>query len=102
MGRIAESLSDRVYVTSDNPRTEDPAAIIAEILAGFRNPAVPAIADRKLAIEEALGIARPGDVVLVAGKGHETYQIIGTERNHFDDREVIRAFFARNAGGTVE
>jgi UDP-N-acetylmuramoyl-L-alanyl-D-glutamate--2,6-diaminopimelate ligase len=96
MGRIAVELSDEVIVTSDNPRTEDPHAIIGEIVAGieeFRkiHPArgpYQVEADRKKAIEKAIQIAKPGDLVLIAGKGHEDYQIIGTQKVHFDDREV--------------
>lgn len=96
MGRISVELSDEVIVTSDNPRTEDPQAIISEIVAGieeFRKAHTPRApyqveADRKKAIEKAIRIARPGDLVLIAGKGHEDYQIIGTQKVHFDDREV--------------
>ncbi len=103
MARIAERGSDRVYVTSDNPRTEEPQAIIDGIMKGFADPAaVRAIAERKSAIEEALAEARPGDLVLIAGKGHETYQLVGTERRHFDDREVVRDFFVLRGGGLAE
>jgi UDP-N-acetylmuramoyl-L-alanyl-D-glutamate--2,6-diaminopimelate ligase len=96
MGRIAVELSDRVFITSDNPRTEDPAAIIAEIVAGtkgFANFAVDA--DRARAIHAAVAEARPGDVVVIAGKGHEDYQIIGTAKTHFDDREVAAEALSR-------
>ncbi len=88
----AAATADVVIVTSDNPRTEDPEAIIEQILAGLpdRGAAPHAIVDRRLAIEHALGEARDGDCVLVAGKGHETYQIIGTQAVPFDDREVVR------------
>jgi UDP-N-acetylmuramoyl-L-alanyl-D-glutamate--2,6-diaminopimelate ligase len=96
MGRIAIELSNEVIVTSDNPRTEDPHAIIGEIVAGieeFRKAhgnRIPYTVepDRKKAIEKAIEIARAGDLVLIAGKGHEDYQIIGTQKLHFDDREV--------------
>jgi UDP-N-acetylmuramoyl-L-alanyl-D-glutamate--2,6-diaminopimelate ligase len=96
MGRIAVELSNEVIVTSDNPRKEDPHAIIGEIVAGieeFRKAhgnRVPYMVepDRKKAIEKAIEIARAGDLVLIAGKGHEDYQIIGTQKLHFDDREV--------------
>ena len=92
MGRIAESNADRVIVTSDNPRTEDPAAILRDIRAGFHQPeAAQWIVDRRSAIEAALLDATPSDVVLIAGKGHETYQIIGTTQHPFDDRAVVRA-----------
>lgn len=96
MGRVAQELSDVVVVTSDNPRTEDPDAIIAEILTGatpsenlFVEP------DRKKAIEAACRLAGPDDVVLVAGKGHETYQILKDTVIPFDDRTVIREFVRR-------
>jgi UDP-N-acetylmuramoyl-L-alanyl-D-glutamate--2,6-diaminopimelate ligase len=98
MGRVAEKLADRVIITSDNPRTERPEAIIAQITAGLANPDSPKIAvepDRKRAIELALEKAAAGDVVLVAGKGHEDYQVIGTERISFSDRDVA----ARCLGG---
>jgi UDP-N-acetylmuramoyl-L-alanyl-D-glutamate--2,6-diaminopimelate ligase len=95
MGEIALRNSDIVIVTSDNPRSEDPAAIIADILAGRRDEpgARPfeVIENRREAIVRAVGLAAPGDVVLIAGKGHEDYQIVGTERLHFDDREEARA-----------
>jgi UDP-N-acetylmuramoyl-L-alanyl-D-glutamate--2,6-diaminopimelate ligase len=99
MGRVAARLSDLVIATSDNPRSEDPLAILREVEAGLRS-AVEAqetqaryevIADRRLAVEAAIRAARPGDMVLIAGKGHEDYQIIGSQRIHFDDREVARA-----------
>jgi UDP-N-acetylmuramoyl-L-alanyl-D-glutamate--2,6-diaminopimelate ligase len=99
MGEIAARLADRVWVTSDNPRSERPEAIIAEIVAGIplagadplRHATNP---DRKSAIRDALDWARAGDVVIIAGKGHETYQIIGSEVLSFDDREVARAVLA--------
>ncbi len=93
MGEIAERLSDLVVITSDNPRTEDPLKIIDAIRGGLRQPNQAVIEpDRKLAIEKALGIAKPGDFILIAGKGHETYQIIGKTTIPFDDREVARSF----------
>ncbi|HUI10888.1 MAG TPA: UDP-N-acetylmuramoyl-L-alanyl-D-glutamate--2,6-diaminopimelate ligase [Bacteroidota bacterium] len=93
MGRIASTMSDFTIVTSDNPRNEDPAAIIAEITAGIEGrAAVMTEPDRRTAIRAALGMARAGDVVLVAGKGHETYQVIGARREHFDDREEVERF----------
>jgi UDP-N-acetylmuramoyl-L-alanyl-D-glutamate--2,6-diaminopimelate ligase len=95
MGEIAGRRADRVWVTSDNPRSERPEAIIDEILAGVQR--VPeaaarteAVADRRRAIETALAWARAGDTVVVAGKGHETYQIVGADVRPFDDREVAR------------
>ena len=98
MGAIGARYADRVIVTSDNPRSEDPEAIIHEIVAGIENAErVETIVDRYDAITRALDGARSGDIVLVAGKGHETYQIVGTERRHFDDREVVREWSARRS-----
>ena len=90
----AATLADLSIVTSDNPRSEDPNAIIDEILAGMKSAAVPVIVepDRQRAIHSALEIARPGDCVLIAGKGHENEQIIGSNRFPFDDRQVARSF----------
>lgn len=89
----AAALADLAILTSDNPRTEDPAQIIEDCLTGCvngrRRPDV--VLDREAAIRAAIDQARPGDSVLVAGKGHETEQIIGFERHHFDDREVVRS-----------
>lgn len=89
MGKIAETLSDVCVVTSDNPRTEDPEAIINDILAGMTGKNHTVIVNRKEAIGHALDIARPGDLVLLAGKGHETYQDIGGVKHHFDEREIV-------------
>jgi UDP-N-acetylmuramoyl-L-alanyl-D-glutamate--2,6-diaminopimelate ligase len=91
MARIAEEGADQVVVTDDNPRTEPSEQIFADMRPGFRDPdRVIWQRDRRLAIAAALEGAAPGDVVLVAGKGHEGYQVIGTEKIDFDDREVIR------------
>ncbi len=92
MGRIAAGSADVLVVTDDNPRGEEPAAIRAEILAGTRGGSaeVLEIGDRRAAIREALARARPGDVVLIAGKGHETGQEVGGVVHPFDDREVAR------------
>ncbi len=91
MGETVEAGADLAVVTSDNPRTEDPDAIVADVLSGFRRPdAVQVTLGRCEAIAQALGSARPGDCVLIAGKGHEKYQIIGQERHGFDDAEVAR------------
>jgi len=90
MARAAARLSDHVIVTSDNPRGEDPAAIIAQVMAGAGAES-EAIADRQVAIFSAVHQARPGDVVLLAGKGHETYQEIAGVRHPFSDREVAQA-----------
>ncbi len=91
MAQVAEQFADNIFVTSDNPRTERPAAIIEDILQGFSNPSAGNITvqpDRKLAIEAAVKNAKAGDIVLIAGKGHENYQIIGTEKLHFSDMET--------------
>jgi UDP-N-acetylmuramoyl-L-alanyl-D-glutamate--2,6-diaminopimelate ligase len=91
MGRVAERLADRVVVTSDNPRSEEPGAIIAEILRGIERPErVVVEPERRAAIARAIGLAGKGDIVLIAGKGHETYQILKEKTVHFDDREVAR------------
>jgi len=97
MGRAAVEYSDVVVLTSDNPRTEDPLAILREVEAGVRealnvhpNVEYHLIADRREAIVAAVRLARAGDIVLIAGKGHEDYQILGTHKIHFDDREVAR------------
>lgn len=89
MGAAAATHSDIVYVTSDNPRTENPEAILKDILPGVRpGTAVRVQVDRRQAIFDAIAEARGGDVVVIAGKGHEDYQILGTSKIHFDDREV--------------
>jgi UDP-N-acetylmuramoyl-L-alanyl-D-glutamate--2,6-diaminopimelate ligase len=90
MGRIAEQHAEHVIVTNDNPRGEDPALIVAEILAGLRDPGRAVVdRDRRAAIRHALRHARAADAVLVAGKGHEDYQIIGAQRLAFSDRTVV-------------
>ena len=91
MGTIAGRLADYVYVTSDNPRTEQPMDIIGNITAGMKNTkaAYEVIENRREAIKAAVQNAKTGDVIILAGKGHETYQIIGTEKLHFDEREVL-------------
>ena len=98
MGQAARELADVVVVTSDNPRDEEPEAIVADVLEGAGPDAVTRV-DRREAIEEAIEMARPGDVVLVAGKGHEPYQEFeGGRREHFDDVEVARAALASRNG----
>ncbi|MBN2569257.1 MAG: UDP-N-acetylmuramoyl-L-alanyl-D-glutamate--2,6-diaminopimelate ligase [Deltaproteobacteria bacterium] len=116
MGKIAIKLSDVAIITSDNPRTEDPLVIIDEIMRGIRDNTVEsynptqvyrtqngrefaAIADRREAIEKAVSMADPSDIVLIAGKGHEDYQILGTRRIPFDDRIVAREALARRRAG---
>jgi UDP-N-acetylmuramoyl-L-alanyl-D-glutamate--2,6-diaminopimelate ligase len=104
MGRATAERSDLAFLTSDNPRTEDPLAILREVEAGIQATppeARPAgfryevIADRRAAIEAAVRAARPGDMVVIAGKGHEDYQIIGRTKTHFDDREEAAAAVRR-------
>lgn len=90
MGRIAAEQSDLPIVTSDNPRTEDPETIIDEVVAGMGSGPRLRIADRREAIRQALEAARPGDAVLLAGKGHETYQVVGTEKLPFDEGDIVR------------
>ncbi len=95
MGQIAERLSDYVIVTSDNPRTEKPETIIDEIMTGIKgkNKPVEVICDRREAISRALSVARAGDTVVLAGKGHETYQEIDHVKHHLDEREVVAEYF---------
>ena len=90
MGSIAEKLSDIAVLTSDNPRTEDPNKIIEDVLKGMKNNNYKVIVDRREAIVEAVKLAEKGDIILIAGKGHEDYQIIGREKIHFDDKEEAR------------
>ena len=96
MGAIASQLADMVIVTDDNPRTESAGAIRAEVLAGA--PGAREIGGRGEAISSAVAAMGKGDVVLVAGKGHEDYQIIGEEKHHFSDREETEKAIAREAG----
>jgi UDP-N-acetylmuramoyl-L-alanyl-D-glutamate--2,6-diaminopimelate ligase len=93
MGSVVERMSDLVIVTSDNPRTEDPQRIIEDILAGISDKSKVLVdADRAAGIRKGLSAARTGDVVLVAGKGHEDYQVLGTEKIHFSDKEEVQQF----------
>jgi len=97
MGNIASMLSNQVIFTSDNPRTEDPETIIREIEAGVSPENVKktiSITDRRQAIKTACKLAEKGDIILIAGKGHETYQIIGTEKTDFDDFKTVRNLFS--------
>ena len=96
MGAIAGSLADVAVVTSDNPRTEEPEAIIRDILPGLEGTAAQVVVepDRRAAIRRALSLAKPGDTVVLAGKGHETYQEVGTQVLHLDEREEVAAYFA--------
>jgi UDP-N-acetylmuramoyl-L-alanyl-D-glutamate--2,6-diaminopimelate ligase len=114
MGRVGVQSADLCVLTSDNPRSEDPQRILDEVEAGAKQAGGTRIEpgelagathgyctliDRKEAIETAIRAARTGDTVLLAGKGHETYQITGTERTYFDDREEARAAIASVVGG---
>lgn len=102
MGRAAAELADFIFVTSDNPRFEEPGEIVEEIVKGFGNMGrFEKILDRRGAIGAALGMAREGDTVLLAGKGHETYQEARGVRNPFDDRAVVREFLATAGKGGV-
>ena len=98
MGRIAAQLADFVVVTSDNPRTEDPDFIISEILPGLEGADTPYMVepDRVRAIRWAMDHAQPKDVIILAGKGHETYQIVGHEKRHLDEREVVADYIAEH------
>jgi len=99
MAAAVSELSDLIVVTSDNPRTEDPGAIIREIVVGIPDgKEYEAIVDRGEAIERAVQIAEPGDVVVIAGKGHEDYQILGRTKHPMDDRDLARrALHSRGA-----
>jgi UDP-N-acetylmuramyl tripeptide synthase len=115
MGAVAARLSDVVVVTSDNPRSEDPEQIIEDVKRGIvlprdrvspgtakpKGPLCLAIVDRKQAIERAVKEAQPGDLVLIAGKGHEKYQVIGERTLPFDDVEMARAALAQRRGSRV-
>jgi UDP-N-acetylmuramoyl-L-alanyl-D-glutamate--2,6-diaminopimelate ligase len=99
MGQAAGKYSDLAIITSDNPRTEDPLKIIAQVEAAVKETGTPylTIPDRREAIHQAVARAKSGDVIIIAGKGHETYQIIGSDKFHFDDREVAQEALAARA-----
>ena len=99
MGRVAGENSDIAIITSDNPRTEDPLEIIREIELGVKEAGTlyEILPDRRDAIFRAIAFAIAGDVVIIAGKGHENYQIVGNDKFHFDDREVALEGLARVA-----
>jgi UDP-N-acetylmuramoyl-L-alanyl-D-glutamate--2,6-diaminopimelate ligase len=101
MGEVAGSMSDLVVLTSDNPRSEDPRLIINDVLVGLQKTKARCLVqpDRAVAIERALDEARPGDIVLLAGKGHETYQILPEGMIDFDDREVARRLLRQRGYG---
>jgi UDP-N-acetylmuramoyl-L-alanyl-D-glutamate--2,6-diaminopimelate ligase len=94
MGAIAERLADLAIVTSDNPRTEDPERILDDIEAGMHGGTHERITDRLEAIQRALGMASPPDVILLAGKGHETYQVRGTTKYPFDEKEIVKSLMS--------
>jgi len=101
MAGVAAAMADAIIVTDDNPRSESPAGIAADILGGLpQGIRATVIHDRAAAIRQALTAAREGDVVLVAGKGHENYQIVGTERRAFSDRDVICDAYAISQEGS--
>lgn len=93
MGEVSGKLADFTIITSDNPRFEEPQAIIDDILIGMKKTdgEYISIIDRHEAISYAMHHAQPGDIVVLAGKGHETYQVLGTEKIHFDEREEVAA-----------
>ena len=97
MGEIAERAADCAIVTSDNPRTEDPDAIIDDIEAGMRGSKHQRITDRMAAIQRAIELAEDGDIVLLAGKGHETYQVRGTTSYPFDEKEIVKEMTGSHA-----
>jgi len=107
MGRVAARYSDVVVITSDNPRSEDPVGIMKEVEAGVReglalkkDPVqMMTIVDRQEAIEQALNLARPGDAVVLAGKGHEEYQIIGDRTIPFNDQRIASDWIQRRRSG---
>jgi len=96
MGAIAERLSDKIVITSDNPRSEDPQQIITDVLSGLKSINTQKVfveADRRKAIELLKTISTKEDVVVIAGKGHENYQILKDKTIHFDDREEAKRIF---------
>ncbi|HZR24204.1 MAG TPA: cyanophycin synthetase, partial [Vicinamibacterales bacterium] len=108
MGAVAGRLSDLIVITSDNPRSEDPNRIIEEIQRGITadtkkdaGQRILTIADRRAAITRAVELARPGDLVLIAGKGHEKYQVIGDKTLPFDDVAVARDALTKRRTGVV-
>ena len=100
MGRVSAKGADLSIVTSDNPRSEDPARIADAIESGMGNAPRQRILDRREAIREAIRMGSSDDVILLAGKGHETYQLWGTEKRSFDERVIVREIFAELGTGT--
>ena len=102
MAQVADRLADRIVVTSDNPRTENPERILDDIVAGLPDGRFERLEDRRTAIARAIAIADPvRDVILLAGKGHETYQIRGTVKYHFDEREIVTELLAARTEATL-
>jgi UDP-N-acetylmuramoyl-L-alanyl-D-glutamate--2,6-diaminopimelate ligase len=97
MGAIAETKADLAIVTSDNPRTEDPEQILDDIEAGMKRSNHERIEDRRAAIAHALDVATPRDVVVLAGKGHEDYQVRGTTKLPFDEKIIVGELMAERA-----
>jgi UDP-N-acetylmuramoyl-L-alanyl-D-glutamate--2,6-diaminopimelate ligase len=94
MAEAVRRVADLVVLTSDNPRTEDPESILDDLADGLEGTEYTRVADRREAIAHALNVARAGDTVVLAGKGHETYQIIGTEKRSFDERDIVATCLA--------
>ena len=97
MGRAAEETADVVIVTSDNPRTEDPESIIDDVFTGMVGDGHLREVDRRVAVRRALEMAEPADVIVLAGKGHETYQVLGTEKVPMDERRIVHEWVAEHA-----
>ena len=98
MAQVAEQLADFIIVASDNPRTENPDEIIKDIITGFENPDSQTIViepDRKKAIDSAIRTAGKNDIILIAGKGHETYQIIGKQKFDFSDKQIAKEYLKK-------
>jgi UDP-N-acetylmuramoyl-L-alanyl-D-glutamate--2,6-diaminopimelate ligase len=102
MGQVACALADISILTSDNPRSEDPAGIIDEVIPGFSEAKYEVIVDREAAIQRALIMASPGDIVLLAGKGHETYQVLKDRTVDFVERDIVEKFFRVKACGVKQ
>ncbi len=96
MGKVASELADFSIITSDNPRSEDPAKIAQDIIVGFKNDNYKILLDRNEAIRSALSIGRGGDIILIAGKGHESYQIFKNKTVTFNDKQVVWNFINKN------
>lgn len=103
MGEVAGKLSDFCIITSDNPRTEEPLKILEDVEAGIlcTDCRYEKIENRREAIYKALTTAEPEDIVVIAGKGHETYQIFADHTIHFDDSEVVKEFFSKNISDLI-